>query len=179
MSRIGKKPIEVPKDVKVGLKDGLVTVEGPKGKLEFALPDQISCQQKDSQLLLSAGNMLKKTRALFGTSRALVANMIIGVTAGYAKTLLINGVGYKAQLQGKLLKMNLGFSHPVEYAVPEGIKIDASKQVEIVVSGIDKIKVGQVAAEIRRIFPVEPYKGKGIRYKDEKVRRKVGKAVTK
>lgn len=179
MSRIGKKPIAVPKDVKVGLKNGLVTIEGPKGKLDFSLPDKISCQQQDSMLLFSASNMLKKTKALFGTSRALVANMIIGVTAGYSKTLMINGVGYKAQLQGKILKMSLGFSHPVEYHIPDGIKIDASKQVEVLISGIDKTKVGQVAAEIRRIFPVEPYKGKGIRYKDEKVRRKVGKAVTK
>ncbi len=179
MSRIGKKPISVPKDVKVSLKENLVTVEGPKGKLEFSLPDKISCQQQDGHLVFSAVDTLKRTKALFGTSRALVANMILGVTAGYTKILAITGVGYKAQLQGKSLKLNLGFSHPVVFPIPDDIKIDASKQVEIVISGIDKIKVGQVAAEIRRVFPVEPYKGKGIRYKDEKVRRKVGKAVTK
>lgn len=179
MSRIGKKPILVPKEVKVSLKDSLVAVEGPKGKLEFHLPDKISCKHEDGYLIFSAVDTLKRTKALFGTSRALVANMIAGVTGGFEKVLIITGVGYKAQLQGKTLKMNLGFSHPVLYSVPEGIKIDASKQVEISISGIDKTKVGQVAAEIRRIFPVEPYKGKGIKYRDEKVRRKVGKAVTK
>lgn len=179
MSRIGKKPILVPRDVKVSLKDNLVAVEGPKGKLEFRLPDKINCKHENDHLIFSSVDALKRTKALFGTSRALVANMITGVTAGFTKILSITGVGYKAQLQGKTLKMNLGFSHPVLYPVPEDIKIDASKQVEISISGIDKTKVGQVAAEIRRIFPVEPYKGKGIRYKDEKVRRKVGKAVTK
>lgn len=179
MSRIGKKPVEIPKDVKVALKDKMVIVEGPKGKLEFSLPGSINCRQEDGKLFFTSDDMLKKTRAMFGTCRALVANMIMGVTAGFSKVLLITGVGYKAQLQGKILKMSLGFSHPVEYHIPEGIKIDAGKQVEIAISGIDKTKVGQVAAEIRRIFPVEPYKGKGIRYSDERVRRKVGKAVTK
>lgn len=179
MSRIGKKPVAILAGVKTGVKDGVLTIEGPKGKLEYHLPSVISCESKDGNLYFTAANSIKTTKALHGTSRALAVNMMKGVTEGYSKTLVIEGVGYKAQVQGKNLKLNVGFSHPVEYVIPEGIKIDASKQVEVLISGIDKIKVGQVAAEIRRIWPPEPYKGKGIRYKDERIRRKVGKAVTK
>lgn len=179
MSRIGKKPIEIPKDVKVNINDGILSVEGPKGKLTLSVPPVVSCAQKDNALIFSAGGREKTTRSLHGTMRALALNMVKGVTDGFSKTLIIEGVGYKASTQGKMLKLNVGFTHSVEYAIPEGIKIDAAKQVEVVVSGIDKTKVGQVAAEIRRVCPPEPYKGKGIRYKDEKIRRKVGKAVTK
>jgi large subunit ribosomal protein L6 len=179
MSRIGNKLIEIPKDVKVVVADGRLQVEGPKGKLVFALPDGILCETKDDKLVFTRRNDEKFVRALHGTSRALALNMIKGVTAGYSKTLLIEGVGYKASTQGKVLKLNVGFTHIVEYAIPDGIKIDAAKQVEIVVSGIDKAQVGQVAAEIRHVCPPEPYKGKGIRYSDERIRRKVGKAVTK
>jgi large subunit ribosomal protein L6 len=179
MSKIGKKPVDILQGAKVSVKDGLLLVEGPKGSLEFLLPAGISCDQKDGKLYISCEDDSKRTRALQGTSRALAVNMLKGVTAGYSKTLLIEGVGYKALVQGKNLKLNVGFSHPVEYAIPDGIKIEAAKQVEIVVSGIDKTKVGQVSAEIRRICPPEPYKGKGIRYQDERIRRKVGKAVTK
>lgn len=179
MSRIGKKPILVPSGVKAGIRDGVLTVEGPRGKLDYRLPASIDCEAGECRLCFKALNDTKPTRALHGTVRALAANMIAGVTAGFSKTLLIEGVGYKAQIQGKVLRLNVGFTHPVDYPVPEGIKIDAGKQVEVVVAGIDKVKVGQVAAEIRRICPPEPYKGKGIRYSDERIRRKVGKAVTK
>jgi large subunit ribosomal protein L6 len=179
MSRIGKKPVEIPKDVKVNVHDGVLTVEGPKGKLTLSVPPVVSCAQKDNALVFTAGGREKTTRSLHGTMRALALNMVKGVTAGYSKTLIIEGVGYKASTQGKMLKLSVGFTHPVEYVIPEGIKIDAAKQVEIVISGIDKIIVGQTAAEIRRVCPPEPYKGKGIRYSDEKIRRKVGKAVTK
>jgi len=179
MSRIGKKPIQIPGGVTVTVQDAQVLVEGSKGKISFTLPHNIQCTSKDNQLVFTRANDFKVTRALHGTSRALVMNMIQGVSQGFSKTLRIEGVGYKAQVQGKTLKLNVGFSHVVEYPVPPDVKIDAGKQVEIEVSGIDKARVGQVAAEIRDICPPEPYKGKGIRYADERVRRKVGKAVTK
>ena len=156
-----------------------MSIEGPKGKLEYHLPATISCEQKDAKLIFTSSNDLKVTRALHGTARALAVNMVTGVTKGFSKVLVIEGVGYKVQMQGKNLKLNVGFTHPVEYPIPDGIEIDASKQVEVVISGIDKVLVGQVAAEIRHICPPEPYKGKGIRYQDERIRRKVGKAVTK
>lgn len=179
MSRIGKKPLSVPSGVKADVRDGILTVEGPRGKLDYRLPMSIDCQTSEGRLCFKALDDSKPTRALHGTARALTANMIAGVTGGFSKTLLIEGVGYKAQVQGKNLRLNVGFTHPVDYPIPEGIKIEAGKQVEVVVSGIDKVKVGQVAAEIRRVCPPEPYKGKGIRYADERIRRKVGKAVTK
>ncbi len=179
MSRIGKKPVVIPNGVKAQVNDDCLAVEGPKGKLSLALSHRVNCELKDNKIIFSLNEQSKVARSLYGTLRALTANMINGVTAGFSKILVIEGVGYKAQVQGKNLKLNVGFSHPVEYPIPEGIKIDASKQVEIVVSGVDKAKVGQVSAEIRRICPPEPYKGKGIRYKDERIRRKVGKAVTK
>lgn len=179
MSRLGKKQVEIPSGVKISVGDGVLTVEGPKGKMSMVLSELISCEQKDGKLFFYAANTSKKASAMHGTTRALVVNMITGVTSGFSKTLMIEGVGYKAQVQGKNLKLNVGFSHHVDYAIREGIHIDAAKQVVIVVSGIDKIKVGQVSAEIRRICPPEPYKGKGIRYSDERIRRKVGKSVTK
>jgi large subunit ribosomal protein L6 len=179
MSRIGKKPVEIPSGVKAEVKDSILAVEGPKGKLSLQLPSKVSCELKDNTLLFTTNEQSKTASALHGTMRALARNMVMGVTNGFSKKLLIEGVGYKAQVQGKNLKLNVGFSHPVEYVIPEGIKIDASKQVEIAISGTDKTKVGQVAAEIRHICPPEPYKGKGIRYSDERIRRKVGKAVTK
>ncbi len=179
MSRIGKKPIEIPGGVKVRVQDGTVLVEGPKGKLSFMLPQSIRCEHKENEVVFTRVNDLKVSRSLHGTSRALVMNMIRGVSEGFSKTLKIEGVGYKAQAQGKTLKLNVGFSHPVEYPIPDDVKIDAGRQVFITISGIDKARVGQVAAEIRDVCPPEPYKGKGIRYVDERVRRKVGKAVTK
>ncbi len=179
MSRIGKKPIKIPSGVKVTVQDATVLVEGSKGKLSFTLPHSIRCAHKEDEVVFTRANDLKVSRALHGTSRALVMNMIRGVSEGFSKTLKIEGVGYKAQAQGKTLKLNVGFSHPVEYPIPDDVKIDASRQVFITISGTDKARVGQVAAEIRDTCPPEPYKGKGIRYVDERVRRKVGKAVTK
>lgn len=179
MSKFGNKPVEILKDAKVALKERILSVEGPKGKMDFAMPFGISVEQKDGKLFFKADSSLKKNLALQGTARALAVNMIEGVTKGYTKVLIIEGVGYKAQAQGKVLKLNVGFTHPVEFKIPDGIKIDAAKQVEISITGIDKALVGEVAAKIRRICPPEPYKGKGIRYSDERIRRKVGKAVTK
>ncbi len=169
----------IPQGVKVEVQTDAVLVEGPKGKLQHALPPVISCEQKDNTLFFATKSDSKINRSLHGTTRALVVNMIKGVTEGYTKVLLIEGVGYKAVVQGKNLKLNVGFTHSVEYPIPDDVKIDAAKQVEVVISGIDKAKVGQVAAEIRRICPPEPYKGKGIRYSTERIRRKVGKSVTK
>ena len=176
MSRIGKKPINILKEVKVEIKGGLIDVEGPKGKLSFRLPDRINLEIKDNQLFIKRISDIKLDRSLHGLCRALIFNMIKGVTDGYSKQLEIVGVGFRAQIQGNNLNMQLGFSHPVNFPIPEGIKIETPKQTQIVVRGIDKEKVGKVASEIRAIYPPEPYKGKGIRYAGEYVKKKIGKA---
>jgi large subunit ribosomal protein L6 len=176
MSRIGKKPILIPKDVKIELKDGVVTVSGSKGSLKQSLSSRISAEIKDNQLFLSRATDTKLDKSLHGLSRALISNMIKGTTEGYVKELEIIGVGFRAQVQGNNLNMQLGFSHPVNFPIPEGIKIETPKQTQIVVRGIDKQKVGEIATEIRAIYPPEPYKGKGIRFAGEYVKRKVGKA---
>lgn len=179
MSRIGKKPITIPSGVKVSVSGGKVIAEGSKGKLEFVLPDRITVTLKDNILEVKRDSNQKVHRALHGTARAIITNIIKGVSEGYSKNLEIIGVGYRAQSQGKNLNMQLGFSHPVVYSIPEGIKVETPKPTQIAVSGIDKRLVGQVAAEIRSKLPPEPYKGKGIRYVGEYVRRKLGKAVAK
>jgi len=179
MSRIGKRPITIPSGVKVAISGGKVTVEGSKGKLEFILPQRITVTSKDNIVEVKRDSNQKIHRAFHGTVRAIITNMIIGVSEGYKKQLEIIGVGYRAQSQGNNLNMQLGFSHPVVYAIPEGVKIETPKPTQITVSGIDKRLVGQVAAEIRSKLPPEPYKGKGIRYVGEYVRRKLGKAVAK
>lgn len=176
MSRIGKKPLVIPKDVKIEAKDRFVFVEGPKGKLSRALSDRITIEAKDGQLFVKRVADTKMDRSLHGLYRALIANMIKGVTEGYVKELEIIGVGFKAQVQGNILNLQLSFSHPVNFPIPEGIKIEAPKPTQLVVRGIDKEMVGKVAAEIRHIHPPEPYKGKGIRYVGEYVKKKVGKA---
>lgn len=176
MSRIGKKPIIIPKDVKVEIEDGFVFVEGPKGKLSRAFSNRINLEIKDNLLLVKRISDIKFDRALHGLTRSLISNMIKGVTEGYTKELEIVGVGFRAQVQGNNLNMQLGFSHPVNFPIPEGIKIEAPKQTQLVVRGIDKEKVGGVASQIRAIHPPEPYKGKGIRYVGEYVKKKVGKA---
>jgi len=176
MSRIGKKPVIIPKEVKIELKDSQVFVEGPKGKLSLSLSSRIKSEIKDGQVWVTRLFDTKLDRSLHGLYRALIFNMIKGVTEGYSKKLEIIGVGFRAQVQGNSLNMQLGFSHPVNFPVPEGIKIETPKQTQITISGIDKEKVGEIAAEIRAIFPPEPYKGKGIRYADEYVKKKVGKA---
>lgn len=176
MSRIGKLPITIPSGVEVKVEDGnLVTVKGPKGSLERKLPAEISVAVNDNEVVVTRPSDLKKHRALHGLTRTLVANMVEGVTNGFSKVLEINGVGYRAQKQGKQLILSLGYSHPVEMEDPEGVESTLEGQNKITVSGIDKEKVGQYAAEIRFKRPPEPYKGKGIKYSDEVIRRKEGK----
>lgn len=177
MSRIGKKQIPIPKNVKVGINGSAFSVEGPKGKLIYNTPSDIKIEVKAEGIIISAGSDEKSLMPLWGLARTLINNMIIGVTSGFQKELEIIGVGFRAQVSGKKLVMQLGFSHPVEYHIPEGIVIETPKPTQIIVKGIDKQKVGEVAAEIRAIYPPEPYKGKGIRYVGEYVRKKVGKAV--
>jgi len=176
MSRIGIKPITIPSGVKVDLKDGSVFIEGPKGKSSYKLPQGIAIDIKDNTIRVSRAGDDASVRALHGLCRALINNMIIGVTRGYSKELEINGVGFKAQVQGKKLTMTLGFSHPVVFEMPEGIIIEAPKPTNIVIRGVDKMLVGEIASKIRDVYPPEPYKGKGIRYAGELVRKKVGKA---
>lgn len=177
MSRIGKKPIIVPQQVKINVSDNKISVEGKNGKLEHSLPNAISVEFKDNILMLKSASDSDKDKSFLGTTRAIVANMIKGVSEGFEKQLEIVGVGLRAQIQQNTLNLQLGFSHPVNYTVPTGVKIETPKPNLIFVKGIDKEKVGQVAAEIRSIMPPEPYKGKGIRYVNEYVRKKVGKAV--
>ncbi len=176
MSRIGKKPVAIPKDVKVEAKDGQVYVEGPKGKLSRLMSYRISLEVKDNQAIFKRSGETKLDKSLHGLYRALIAGMIKGVTEGYKKEMEIIGVGFKAQVQNNSLNMQLGFSHPVNFPIPSGIKIETPKPTQIVISGIDKEKVGEVAAEIRAICPPEPYKGKGIRFAGEYIKKKVGKS---
>jgi large subunit ribosomal protein L6 len=176
MSRIGKKPLAIPAGVKVEVKDGTVFVEGPKGKLDRKLSLRISVEIKDNQVFVKRAGDIKSDKALHGLFRALINNMLKGVTEGYKKELEIIGVGFKAAVQGNTLNMQLGFSHPVNFPVPEGIKIETPKPTQITITGIDKEKVGEIAHEIRAICPPEPYKGKGIRFLGEYIKKKVGKA---
>ena len=179
MSRIGRMPIAVPAGVTVDIaENNKVTVKGPKGTLERVLPAEMEITQEGSEILVKRPNDLKKMKSLHGLTRTLINNMVIGVTEGYTKTLEVNGVGYRAQKQGKKLVLSLGYSHPVEIEDPEGLTsaVDGNK---IIISGIDKEKVGQYAAEIREKRAPEPYKGKGIKYDYEVIRRKVGKTGKK
>lgn len=176
MSRVGKMPIAIPQGVTVEIaENNQVTVKGPKGELSRVLPAEMTIKEEDGHIIVERPNDLKKNRALHGLTRALLNNMVVGVTDGFKKTLLITGVGYRASMQGNKLNLALGYSHPIEMEVPEGLTIEVPEQTKIIVSGINKEKVGQCAAEIRGYRPPEPYKGKGIRYDDEYIRRKVGK----
>ena len=175
MSRIGRKPIELPEAVTVEIAPGQVAVKGPKGELNQRLSPDMKVEQGDGVLTVERPTNRGEHRALHGLTRSLIANMVEGVTNGFEKQLEIQGVGYRAQLKGKNLEMALGYSHPVTVEPPEGIEFVVPQPTEIVVKGIDKQLVGQVAADIRKRRPPEPYKGKGIRYRDEQVRRKVGK----
>ena len=175
MSRIANAPVDLPSGVEVTLQGNLVKVKGSKGELEWNAHELVSVAQEDAQLKVSANDESKDANMLAGTTRALINNMVTGVTAGFEKKLTIIGVGYRAQVQGQKLNLTLGFSHPVVYEVREGIKVETPSNTEIIVSGIDKQKVGQVAAEIRAYRKPEPYKGKGIRYSDEYVLRKQAK----
>lgn len=177
MSRVGKKPIDIPSNVKVNLDGKMVEVEGPKGKLEEHIHQRMSVKIEDNQVLVTRPSDNRLDKSLHGLTRSLIQNMVIGVTEGYKKELEIHGVGMRAQLQGKKLSLQLGFSHPVNYDVPEGISMIVPKPTQIEITGIDKQLVGEVAAEIRHFYKPEPYKGKGIRYKGEYVRRKAGKTV--
>ena len=179
MSRVGRKVIPIPKGVQVQVKADRLEVQGPKGKLTTPVPPGITFKLENGELEASRKNDEASQRALHGLARALANNAVRGVTEGFSKELDIVGVGYKAQVEGKKLVLSLGFSHPVNYAIPEGIKIAVDKQTRVVVSGIDRQQVGQVAAEIRRLRRPDPYKGKGIKYTNEVLRRKVGKAGAK
>ncbi len=179
MSRIGRMPIAIPAGVTVDIaENNHVTVKGPKGTLERTLPSEMSIALEGDTIVVSRPNDVKKMKALHGLTRSLLNNMVIGVTQGYTKTLEVNGVGYRASKSGKKLTLNLGFSHPVIMEDPEGLESEV-KENKIIISGIDKEKVGQYAAEIRDKKKPEPYKGKGIKYADEVIRRKVGKAGKK
>ena len=175
MSRIGKKPVAVPSGVTATVDGQLVMVKGSKGELSFEVPENVSVSHADGAISVMPRDETKRARAMWGMSRSQVANLIHGVTAGYEKKLEINGVGYKAAIAGPVLKLSLGFSHDVDYAVPQGIQITTPKPTEIVVTGIDKQKVGQTAAEIRDFRGPEPYKGKGVKYAGEFIFRKEGK----
>ena len=175
MSRVASNPIKVPNGVEIALDGQNVSVKGSKGKLELVLHSDVEIKHEDNQLTFAARTSAKTSIAMSGTSRALVNNMVVGVSEGFEKKLQLNGVGYRAKAAGKTLNLTLGFSHPVNYALPEGVEADTPTQTEIVVKGIDKQKVGQAAAEIRAFRPPEPYKGKGVRYADEYVRRKEAK----
>ena len=175
MSRIGKKPIEIPAGVSVSLSPGRVMVNGPLGELSQQVPRRIAIDQKDGQIVVMRPTERGEDRALHGLTRTLVANMVEGVTKGFEKALEIQGVGYRAALRGTDLELNVGFSHPVVMKAPLGITFEVPAATQILVKGIDKQRVGQVAAEVRAVRPPEPYKGKGIRYAGEYVRRKVGK----
>ncbi len=176
MSRIGKKPIAIPAGVKVTVADGTVTVEG-KGKLSLPLPPLVSVAVEGSEVIVSRQDEERASSAMQGLARSLINNMVIGVSAGFKKELQIVGVGYRAQMSGSKLVLNLGYSHPIEYVVPEGVKVTVADNVKITVEGADKQLVGQAAATIRRFRKPEPYKGKGIRYVDEQITLKEGKSV--
>jgi large subunit ribosomal protein L6 len=175
MSRIANNPIEIPNGVQISVDGQNVSVKGAKGKMELVLHNGVELTQEDNQLTFAARGKGKTALAMSGTSRSLVNNMVVGVSQGFEKKLQLNGVGYRAKASGKTLNLTLGFSHPIDYTLPEGIDVETPTQTEIVVSGVDKQKVGQAAAEIRAFRPPEPYKGKGVRYADEYVRRKEAK----
>ena len=178
MSRIGKKAIELPAKVKLAISgEGLVSVEGPKGKLGWTLPKQIKGSINGNRVTLERQSEERKVRALHGLARALVNNMVTGVSNGFSKELEIQGVGFKAAVQGKVLNLSLGFSHPILFPIPEGIKVIVADATKVKIEGIDKHLVGQVAADIRAFYPPEPYKGKGVRYAGEQIVKKEGKTV--
>ncbi len=177
MSRIGKQPIAIPAKVKVEIKGQKVFVEGPKGKLDFELPKRTAVKLDAGQMLVSRAGEDAEARALHGLSRSILNNMVKGVTDGFVKKLEIQGVGFKAAVQGKNVNLSLGYSHPILYPIPDQIKVTVEENTKLTIEGPNKQVVGQVAAEIRSYYPPEPYKGKGVRYSDEKVIRKEGKTV--
>jgi large subunit ribosomal protein L6 len=179
MSRIAKTPVIVPKNVKVAFDSRTVNVEGPKGKLAMNLPASIVLEHKNDQLFINRTSDTKQARSNHGTTKRLLVNMCEGVTNGHRRSLEVQGVGFRVAVQGSKLVMNIGFSHPIEYEIPTNVKVTSAKPTEIAIEGVDKAEVGLVAAQIRDFKPPEPYKGKGIRYTGEIVKRKQGKQVTK
>jgi large subunit ribosomal protein L6 len=177
MSRIGKLPVLIPAKVKVELKGRRIDVEGPKGKLSIELPRLTVAKMQGNEIVVSRSNDDSEARAMHGLSRALINNMVVGVTVGFTKRLEINGVGFKASVSGKTVTLNLGYSHPINYLIPEQIKVTIEEGTKILVEGPDRQVVGLVASEIRSYYPPEPYKGKGVKYHDERVVRKEGKTV--
>lgn len=175
MSRIGKKPVALPDGVSAEIEGSELSVKGPKGTLTMGLADDIDYKVEDGEILVTPANDTKRAKSFWGMQRTLVSNLVEGVTEGFSKTLEINGVGYRAQVQGKTLKLQLGYSHDVDYDIPEGIEIKTPDQTTVEISGIDKQQVGHVAAEIRKWRKPEPYKGKGIKYRGEYIFRKEGK----
>jgi large subunit ribosomal protein L6 len=176
MSRIGRLPIPVPDGVDVTIADGSVAVKGPRGQMLHIVPGSITVERQDGTLVVSRASDEPNVRALHGLTRSLVANMVTGVSAGFTKTLLISGVGYRATKDGNNLRLAVGYSHPVDIVAPEGINFDVPAPIRVIVGGINKELVGEIAAKVRSVRPPEPYLGKGIRYEDEVVRRKAGKA---
>ena len=179
MSRIGKIPVKVPQGVKVSFAEDLITVEGPKGKLTQKYHPVITFEAKDGEIVVGRANEEKQTRAFHGLYRNLLNNMVTGVSAGFSRALVITGVGYRAEVQGKLLAISLGYSTDIYVGIPEDLTVTADAGGKVVVSGIDKQRVGEFASQVRKLRLPEPYKGKGIRYEDEKIRRKVGKSGVK
>jgi large subunit ribosomal protein L6 len=179
MSRVGKLPIEIPKGVKVNLNNSIVEVEGPKGKLTQEIKGDISLNIEDGQVVVECNSQTKQNRSYHGLYRKLLHNMVTGVSSGFSQTLLINGVGYRAELKGKILALNLGYSNMIEFMINDDISVNLEGNNKVIISGIDKQKVGQAAAEIRSLRPPEPYKGKGIMYENENLRRKIGKSGVK
>ncbi|HJN81222.1 MAG: 50S ribosomal protein L6 [Verrucomicrobiota bacterium] len=177
MSRVGSKTIEVPDKVKVAITDSHVSVEGPKGKLEMDMPRRTSVSQQENTLSVTRDGDDRVARAMHGLGRSLLNNMVVGVSEGFVKKLEINGVGFKAMVSGSTVTMNLGYSHPIKYDLPDQVTVSVDKDTSVTIEGPDKQKVGLVAAELRGFYPVEPYKGKGVKYADEHVRRKEGKTV--
>ena len=177
MSRVGSKTIEVPDKVKVAIADNHVSVEGPKGKLEMDMPSRTTVSQDENVLSVARDGDDREAKAMHGLGRSLLNNMVVGVSEGYVKKLEINGVGFKAAVSGNTVTMNLGYSHPIKYALPNQVTVSVDKDTNVTIEGPDKQKVGLVAAELRGFYPVEPYKGKGVKYADEYIRRKEGKTV--
>lgn len=177
MSRIGKRPIKIPQGVQANVQGLQVAVKGPKGSLSCHIPESIQVEQKEGTLLLTRKDESLAARSNHGVTQTVIQNMVQGVVEGFTRELEIQGVGYRAEVKGKDLQLSLGFSHPVLFPIPEGIQIKVNNQTQIAITGCDKVQVGQLAADLRRLRPPEPYQGKGIRYKGETVRRKVGKAA--
>jgi large subunit ribosomal protein L6 len=175
MSRVAKRPVDVHKGIEVGLEGNALTIKGPKGSLSLECHSEVEVVNDDSGLAVSPRSGSRFSRAMAGTTRSLISNMVVGVSAGFERKLQLVGIGYRAKAQGQTINLTLGFSHPVSYEVPEGVTVETPSQTEILIKGIDKQQVGQVAAEIRNFRPPEPYKGKGVRYSDERIALKEAK----